>query len=83
MAVTVKIMTIPGAPLEGTNPLPKFHSKNEADVKTAPDYPEGQPDCPELFLSQSVSRKHHAHARAEQQSKTSIRQLRSQSKTNA
>ena len=40
MAVSVKIMTIPGAPLEGTNPLPKFHNKNEANIKTAPDYPE-------------------------------------------
>lgn len=40
MTVKMKVMTIPGAPLEGTNPLPMFHNKNLVDMKTAPDFPE-------------------------------------------
>ena len=39
MSVKVKIMTIPGAPLEGTNPLPMFHNKNEVNAKAHPDFP--------------------------------------------
>lgn len=39
MSVKVKIMTIPGAPLEGTNPLPMFHNKNEVNTKAHPDFP--------------------------------------------
>lgn len=40
MAVKIQMMTIPGAPLEGTNPLPIFHKKNEVNVKMHPDFPD-------------------------------------------
>ena len=32
-------MTIPGAPLEGVNPLPIFHHKGEVEIKAAPEFP--------------------------------------------
>lgn len=40
MSVSIQTMTLPGAPLEGVNPLPMFHDKKEIDFKTAPDYPD-------------------------------------------
>lgn len=40
MSVRIQVMTIPGAPLEGVNPLPMFHDKNEINIQTSPDFPE-------------------------------------------
>jgi len=40
MAVSIGVMTIPGAPLEGCNPLPMFHKKDEVNMVTPPDFPE-------------------------------------------
>lgn len=40
MSVEVKVMTIPGAPLEGLNPLPMFHSKKPVISETVDDFPE-------------------------------------------
>ena len=40
MSVKVSIMTIPGAPLEGTNPLPMFHSKEEVSVSVGEGFPD-------------------------------------------
>jgi len=40
MSVKISVMTIPGAPLEGTNPLPMFHDKSEVNVTVAKDFPE-------------------------------------------
>jgi len=40
MSVKVKMMTIPGAPLEGLNPLPQFHSKKPVTSKTSDTFPE-------------------------------------------
>lgn len=40
MSIKIDILTIPGAPLEGTNPLPMFHSKSEINVSTTPDFPD-------------------------------------------
>ncbi|MDO4740257.1 MAG: DUF5107 domain-containing protein [Eubacteriales bacterium] len=40
MSITVQIMTIPGAPVEGTNPLPIFHNKIEVDFPAAPEFPQ-------------------------------------------
>ena len=40
MAVKIKIMTIPGAPLKGLNPLPMFHNKNFMPYKTAEEFPD-------------------------------------------
>ena len=39
MPISVQIMTIPGAPVEGVNPLPMFHYKGEIDFPAAPDFP--------------------------------------------
>ena len=39
MSISIKIMTIPGAPLEGVNPLPIFHHKGEVEIKAAPEFP--------------------------------------------
>lgn len=40
MSIKIKVMTIPGAPLEGTNPLPMFHSKGEVSVACSEDFPD-------------------------------------------
>lgn len=40
MSVKVKVMVIPGAPLEGTSPLPIFHKKDAVEMKTVPEFPE-------------------------------------------
>lgn len=40
MSVSIKIMTIPGAPLEGVNPLPMFHNKSEVSVPARADFPD-------------------------------------------
>lgn len=40
MSVEVKVMTIPGAPLEGLDPLPRFHSHRSERCQTAEDFPE-------------------------------------------
>jgi len=40
MSVEIRVMTIPGAPLEGLNPLPIFHNKQEINVNTHPDFPD-------------------------------------------
>ena len=37
MSVKVKVMVIPGAPLEGTSPLPIFHRKDAVEMKTVPE----------------------------------------------
>lgn len=40
MSVNMQVMTIMGAPLEGTNPLPIFHSKAEVSVNCSKDFPD-------------------------------------------
>ena len=40
MSVKVKIMTIPGAPLEGCNPLPMFHKKTPTQMNVCDNFPE-------------------------------------------
>lgn len=40
MSVKMNVMTIPGAPLEGLNPLPMFHKRKVHDVKIKGDFPE-------------------------------------------
>lgn len=40
MSVKVQVMTIPGAPLEGVNPLPMFHAKAPVEQSCAPDFPQ-------------------------------------------
>ena len=39
MSITITVMTIPGAPLEGVNPLPIFHHKGEVDIAAALEFP--------------------------------------------
>ena len=39
MSVKVKIMTIPGAPLEGQNPLPMFHKRKVAQSNISGEFP--------------------------------------------
>lgn len=40
MSVEINVMTIPGAPLEGTSPLPMFHSKKKVAAQTMDNFPE-------------------------------------------
>ncbi|MBE6730835.1 MAG: DUF5107 domain-containing protein [Ruminococcaceae bacterium] len=40
MSIKIDVMTIYGAPLEGTNPLPIFHNKNEVKVECSADFPD-------------------------------------------
>ena len=40
MSVRIEIMTIPGAPLEGLNPLPMFHKKTPVKMNTAANFTE-------------------------------------------
>lgn len=47
MPIKVQIMTIPGAPVEGVNPLPMFHHKGEIDFSAAPVFPAKRASTPE------------------------------------
>ena len=40
MKIKETTLVIPGAPLEGVNPLPKFRSRKPNEFKTAPDFPD-------------------------------------------
>ena len=40
MSVKIQVMTIPGAPLEGLNPLPMFHKRNVSIGKMKGDFPD-------------------------------------------
>ena len=40
MSVRISVMTIPGAPLEGTSPLPVFHDKSEVNVSVDKNFPD-------------------------------------------
>ena len=40
MSVKLGVMTIPGAPLEGVNPLPMFHNKKQVKMETAENFTE-------------------------------------------
>lgn len=40
MSVKVQVMTIPGAPLEGVNPLPMFHSKQPVSMEICDNFTE-------------------------------------------
>lgn len=40
MSVKIKVMTIPGAPLEGLNPLPTFHRRKPGEHNISGEFPE-------------------------------------------